>query len=510
MGVAELVSEVDALRAKLDAHRPYTPDVAKRVSEWLAPRFLYSSGALGAKAALSAAQIAVFLEREICSGGHPLQRYLRLAAHKRGLERIQTHAHDAGGVIDVNLVREIHRVLWVGCRADAARPGLWKQKPSRPMRRWGRLLHYAEPDDIPTLMEKLCEEFARRRAEQHPLRAIAWFYYHLNLIHPFSRDNGRLSRLLATCALEHHGYPPLIVAPEDLGAYLDAMAACDSTVPPDSHAPLAEKIDVSSLQEFFCASLLRTGGNLLDVLDRSRADADTFASEVARDQESLVKRLNAKEDMSWRINAAAQVRSLHERLALVARKLVATGAVYRITLDESECVHTHAISRRLAAVLPTGDAGVVGSISMEIAGKPALGVRMPDPVRLQVAVAASRYALQVVLYWGDKASPEVQHGPKKADEWPSSSVDRLLTRAIDDRRRRFEKDMLSQNASNTERLKALRERLEIQRQPNTTAIRAANQTLPREPAAEAAPTRRGARDAQALDGIKPSEPPLAF
>jgi Fic family protein len=44
-------------------------------------------------------------------------------------------------------------------------------------------------------------------------------------IHPFSDGNGRSARLLMNLLLMQAGYPPLVIAPEQRAAYIDALQA---------------------------------------------------------------------------------------------------------------------------------------------------------------------------------------------------------------------------------------------------------------------------------------------
>lgn len=48
-------------------------------------------------------------------------------------------------------------------------------------------------------------------------------------IHPFSDGNGRTARLLMNLLLFRSGYPPVVIAPEQRVAYLDALQRRQST-----------------------------------------------------------------------------------------------------------------------------------------------------------------------------------------------------------------------------------------------------------------------------------------
>ena len=76
------LQELDSLRAQIDAHRPFTPNLVETLQNHLLPRYLYCSSALGKRTHLSEIELTAFYEREIVSGGHPLDRFLAVQRHQ--------------------------------------------------------------------------------------------------------------------------------------------------------------------------------------------------------------------------------------------------------------------------------------------------------------------------------------------------------------------------------------------------------------------------------------------
>lgn len=526
--------EVDELRAKIDAHRPFTPELIERMQRWLVPQFLWASDALGAKEALSLAEVTAFVESEVCGGGHPLERFLQLQRHGRALQLAQQRARE-GGLIDEQFLRDLHRTLFTGARA-ADGPGQWKTQESPPTRRRGRLFRYALPADVPGLIERLLAEYGQRRTSDQPLKAVAWLYYHFLSIHPFGQGNGQVARLLATTALLNQGYPPLVLGARDPGPYLDALAACDATVPVSEAAPLSPKIEVSPLLDLFCDALQRVAGRLLAFAEGKELGAGELSEQVIASQEALLGAMLGQKDLSWRVRGSLEVRALHERLARTARQMACKGPLYSIVVEHVEVVRTHAVWREFSASLPAGDAGIVGQLEIAIKGDADTNLKFNEAPRLRAVVTCSQVGAQLLFMWDDEARPRANPGPPRSAEWPDAVLDRLLSKAIDARRQKFEMRIVDDNLSvgSQQRIKELldeqpgRQQLKLRRVTQAFAAaphRTASGRLPRfapltEPtpddADDKAPSKPAptpppqTRTPQKLDGLSSSEPPLSF
>lgn len=505
-----LLESVDAVRAQLDTHRPYTPDVGERLREWILPRFIYCSNALGDKKALSGPETAAFLEREVVSGGHHVDKFLGVLRQRRALEVVEERASE-GGLIDVPFLQLLHRHLWEGSRLTAETPsGKWKREPSRPTVRRGRTMEYLAPEQVEEAMHALCTEFARRRREGHPLLAITWFYFHFQRIHPFTRGNGQVVRLAAACGLLNHGYPYLIIPPGEVGTYIDALLAVDSTIPSDDDEPLSPRHDLTALLEFFSNCLIRTGERMLDVLSDKKMHARNFAGQIEREQSTTFGTYLHRKDMSWRVRATAEVRALHERLGELVSNFEVRGALYRIALVRSEIVPVHTADGLLTSVIPRAEAGLVGEHELEIKGEPTTrGLKFPQMIRLVIGVVSTSYGIQILLATSSGAEPRVNNGPARSPEWPTATLDEIATRFADQERKGFEKEVNALNSSTSQRYKLIREQLRAaaaQEEPDL-ASRYVAKPEPEESArgkSEQLP-----RD-QRLDGLKPAEPPLNF
>jgi len=497
----QLLAQVDAVRDRLDAHRPFTPDVEERVRAWLVPRFIYCSSALGAKEGLTATQTAAFLESQVVSGGHPIDRFLAVSRHQAALDLALERA-GAGGVVDVELLRRFHRLLTQGgARGAQQRSGQFKAYASVKTRRRGHVFRYVAPSKVEECMAQLERELPTRLAEDHPVVAAAWLYFHFNMIQPFERGNGKVARLALATLLFNRGFPPLMVRPDDVGELLDVLAACDTSVTKEKFQPLSDAFDLTRLVEFLTQSLARTGERMLDVIEGRAATAEQFAERARASQEELAARLLDRKDVSWRFRATFEVRALHERCAETVRGLCMDGPLYEIVLDRAEAVPSHAARRPLAVELPGADAGLVGELEVSVRPNATTrGIKLPPPVTLILGVAATQVGLHVIVT-GIDIEAQTHYGPARAPEWPTSTLDSILSRTLDEHRKRYEAEIDRLNASATERYRLLRE---------TTDDEPAGAGEGDGEADEADASPRERLEAAALDGLRPAEPPLAF
>lgn len=519
-------TEVEALRERIDTHRPFTPDLVERMQRWLLPQFIWSSDGLGAREPLTLAEVTAFLEREVVSGGHPLDRFLAVERHRAAFDQAEARARE-GGRIDLSFVQGLHRTLTQGARGRADhRPGEWKQSASPETRRRGRRFRYAAPETVPDLMARLVDELPRVLQAEHPVRAATWLYYHLHLIHPFESCNGQTARLAASAVLLHHGFPPLIIDPRDLGAYLDALAACDATVPGGHGEPLSPRVDVAPLVLVLCDSLRRTASRLLDFVEGREVQASELPRRVVEDQEQLFASMLSQQDLSWRVRGSADVRALHARLEQMARQVECKGPIYSIRVEDADVINTHGNWREFAPVMPAGDSGIVGRLSLVISGESTSNLRFPVSPRLRVVVCGTQGTLQVLMQWDDQPRPKAHPGPPRAEQWPDAALEKLITRVIDARRRAFEFRVLEENLSPAAQgeIKKL-----LEQQPGRQSMRLRRITTRRGPSARfgkiapepvvgpepveapAPPPAVSPRSQTGrLEGLRPAEPPVSF
>ncbi|MEZ6185928.1 MAG: Clp protease N-terminal domain-containing protein [Planctomycetota bacterium] len=513
---AERWRTLDALVQEIDGHRPFTSEVAERVRGRIEPRFLFASAAIGRRQALSLNEVQAFLEREVVSGGHPLQRYLDLQRHRRMYERVEQFAR-RGAPFELEFVRALH----AGLRDEDAAPSPWRQKPSPLTRRKGHEFSFCPPEQIEALMIRVGAEFEELRRREHPLRAAAWLYHHLFRASPFERDNGRVLRLLVSGVLQNAGYPALVIEPERLGELLDALVAAEvaAAAPPSE---LSDPEAVTELADLLASCLLTTGQRVLAVARGEDLQAHELPAAVARGQEESLARLLESGEVSWRVTAGRQVRLLYDRLHALAQAVPCVGPLYEISLDSADVVPSHRVAGSgLARALPVGDAGALGLIQLSIQpSQETPGLRFPPPRRMRLAIAGSQLGLHLVGQW-DEDRPQRADGPAEAAAWADDQLNLALTRSVDAQRKSYELAILDANLGREEQRK-IRQTLRLRRQQPLPATRP--HEPPQEPVSATSPlldpvraapppSERATRripSSDGLEGLSAAEPPLDF
>ena len=490
--------ELDALKQRLDAHRPLTPDRAGVLRSWLVPHAVYSAYAFGRRDVPTRAETQVFFERRVVSSGYTLDVFLGLARHFKAFEYVEEQAQ-AGARISTDLVKEVHRLLASGANEEEALPGEWKRRESALTRRRGKVLRYADPAEAAALMHQLVEEFREVREERHPVGAATWLYYHLDRIHPFEQLNGVVARLVASCVLLHHGYPPLVLDPREVGTYLDALSACENTAPPGFREPLSVRIDVAPLRSVFLEALTTTATRMLAVLDGQAVQTPEEVSLQAHDaQEELMALMKDDPRGTWRLPASFQVRELHRRLEDLLRRVRCEGRLYTIGVREALLCETRALPPEVQASMPAGDSGLAGYVQLVLEGDPAVrGVRFPEPLVLDVGVASSQSSLVLVLKWSDERKPAVQLGPAQASNWSDAELNRQITRTVNQRRKRFEYFLAEENLS-----REVRAQIQAFAKQDVEIVEGSEESEGEEP--------EQPEEAEGLRGLAPIEPPIEF
>jgi fido (protein-threonine AMPylation protein) len=439
------VDELDALKQRLAKASPLPRDLESKVDRLLEPRFLYASSAIEDRQAMTLEETSVFLERGVTCAGRTLEEFYAIAQHRIAF-RSAVNSARASARLDLEFVRSIHRQSSSNLTDKDYGPGQWKTRPNKPATRRGRQFRYASPEQVPDLMGKLLGGLDERKGE-HPLASLAWFYYHFHLIHPFNEANGRVLRILASFLLVQRGYAPLLINPNDRGLYLDALCACDATVPVGHVTPLNPKIDTSALRDFLAGCVGRTLEAMLEVVEQRNAeDLGDIAARAAQGQQETLERLAAEApEIGWRTKAAEEVRKLHKRVVDALARAQVEGPLYGITSNDADLTADHSVERQIRPGLPTGGSGLVGQSSLAILPSATSPLKLPGMKTLHVGVAAGRYALHLLTRWDDEASPSVRHGPTIASQWSQAMLERYLAHRIDPVRVAYDAEIVERN-----------------------------------------------------------------
>ena len=132
--------------------------------------------------------------------------------------------------VTVDLIRDIHRSIVLGCDDDHCEPGVPRKADHNVT--FGRPRHRGVAGGKPCAeaLERLTREAAASFREHDPLiRALA-LHYHFAAMHPFADGNGRTARALEALMLQRAGLKDVLFVPmsnyyyDNKDAYLAALA----------------------------------------------------------------------------------------------------------------------------------------------------------------------------------------------------------------------------------------------------------------------------------------------
>jgi Fic family protein len=213
-----LLTQIDALKARLDRLRPLPPDLVDNLREVYNIRLTYHSNAIEGNT-LTQSETQIVIEKGITIGGKPLKDHLEAINHVEAIDFIRDLAMDERAITEWD-IRQIHGLVCKGERNAGA---------YRTVNVMAAGSNYRYPDAI--MVPELMQEFGdwlHSNPALHPVEIATEIHYRLVTIHPFQDGNGRTARLLMNLSLLRSGYPIAVIKTEDRSAYIDAIVAWQS------------------------------------------------------------------------------------------------------------------------------------------------------------------------------------------------------------------------------------------------------------------------------------------
>jgi Fic family protein len=213
-----LLTQIDALKARLDRIRPLPPDLVDNLREVYNIRLTYHSNAIEGNT-LTQSETQIVIEKGITIGGKPLKDHLEAINHVEAIDFIRDLAMDERAITEWD-IRQIHGLVCKGERNAGA---------YRTVNVMAAGNNYRYPDAImvPELMQGF-GDWLHSNPALHPVGIATEIHYRLATIHPFQDGNGRTARLLMNLSLLRSGYPIAVIKTEDRSAYIDAIVAWQS------------------------------------------------------------------------------------------------------------------------------------------------------------------------------------------------------------------------------------------------------------------------------------------
>lgn len=213
--ITPVLKKIDALRAKIDHHRPLDAHMLNQVREYFRIGMTYTSNALEGNS-LTETETKIVIEDGITIGGKPVRDHLEALGHSEAYDLLFRLAKNRE-ITEAN-VKELHRLFYY--RIDAKQAGKYRK---RRVVITGTDFIPPVPERIPALMESFISGLPETRRKRHPIEFAALVHRELVTIHPFIDGNGRAARLLMNLSLLQAGYPLAIIPPILRSDYLDTL-----------------------------------------------------------------------------------------------------------------------------------------------------------------------------------------------------------------------------------------------------------------------------------------------
>lgn len=235
-----LFTEVDRLKADLDALRPLAPEQEARVLQKFRLEWNYNSNAIEGNS-LTLGETRSLLLHGLTAAGKPMRDHLDIRGHNEAVLALEDFVRSEYPLTE-QFIREMHQVLLgepyeVKAQTPAGQPtskliqpGRYKSSPNNVLTATGEMFYFATVEETPARMTDLVDWYRAEEATPtlHPVALAAEFHYRFVRIHPFDDGNGRMSRLLMNLILLRHGYPMTVIKNTDRNRYLATLAQADA------------------------------------------------------------------------------------------------------------------------------------------------------------------------------------------------------------------------------------------------------------------------------------------
>ena len=212
--------ELDAnLQALRERTAKLTPTLVEEFARRLDVSWIYHDSALEGTV-LSYSEIKAAIDKNIISDVSLIPSYQEIKFFKQGIEWAREYAANRKRPINVETIRKLYSIL----TPEEVNKGIPYRKDN-PLHR----LYYHEiapPDKIVYRMRKLAEWFEEDSTKRmHPVERAARAHYRLMSIYPWTKNTGRVARILSNLMLERDGYPLAIIHSIDRQRYYEVLRA---------------------------------------------------------------------------------------------------------------------------------------------------------------------------------------------------------------------------------------------------------------------------------------------
>lgn len=229
---ADAYARLDALKARLDAHRPLPPETAKNLHADMVVRYTYHSNAIEGNT-LTLSETKVVLEDGMTIAGKSMREHLEIVNHREAVDCLMALAGQPGALTEAE-IKDLHRIVLQS--VDPLNAGCYRQQNVLISGAGFTPPHFLH---VQERMEAFCSWCAGAAASLHPVERAARAHADFVNIHPFVDGNGRTARLIMNLELLRAGFPVVVVPVEERGAY---YANLDAVAVQGDYAPFVKQI----------------------------------------------------------------------------------------------------------------------------------------------------------------------------------------------------------------------------------------------------------------------------
>jgi Fic family protein len=214
----ELDAKMDQLRAKLAS---FPPNIIKDYQDRLDVSWIFHDNALEG-VVLSYSELKAAIDQRIISDVTLIPMYEEVRNHKLAVDFVRESHSTSNGKkpipIDLELVRKLYAIL----TPEAAAKG-YPYRRENPLHR----LYYHEiapPEKIAYKMRKLGEWLESEEfRDLHPITRATKAHYKVLSTYPWTKNSGKVARLLMNFMLLRHGYLPAVIHSIERQRYYEVL-----------------------------------------------------------------------------------------------------------------------------------------------------------------------------------------------------------------------------------------------------------------------------------------------
>lgn len=266
--VNTMYEELDDLKSKLDAKRPFPEEQTARIDEVLIPKRIYYTNAFEDNT-LTLEETRYYLESNRMIGGKLKREFHEVKGVQEAIQHLRNMMETDEDLSEESIL-QLHEILTSSIEQEERyHPGKCKIRDMHIIGQAGSRINFAPYNRVPAEMQALLNWYHNRPDDLHPIELAARFHYWFALIHPFTDGNGRVARLLDDFILEKSGYGPAMV--ENRERYFAALQEADGKLPGKGRIAAAATVDLSSFIGVLCESSKNSIQQMLTVLDQPPA-----------------------------------------------------------------------------------------------------------------------------------------------------------------------------------------------------------------------------------------------